>query len=106
MLPPTAILSIYLLPFTSAYSILPLQYLQNFVGPSHAQQQQKPLQEGFGAWIEREERIAVDNLLANIAPGGKNVEGKDVIDGTVIASPSQEGPNYWYQCEIISFPLI
>lgn len=54
-------------------------------------------------WLEAEERIALDNLLANVAPGGSNVEGKGVAPGTVIASPSQDGPDYWYQCT--TFPM-
>ncbi len=100
MLLPT-FLSMSLLPYSSAFSILPLPYLQSFIGPSHAQEQQKPLQESLGAWIEQEKRVALDNLLANVAPGGRNVEGKGVIPGTVVASPSQDSPDYWYQCTLI-----
>lgn len=61
---------------------------------------QKPLRDTLDVWIEREERIALDKLLANVKPGGRNVEGKDkgVVDGTVVASPSTQSPNYWYQC--------
>lgn len=85
--------------YAYAFSIPPLPGLSHFVGASHTQTQQQPLQDTFDAWIEREERIALDKLLANIAPGGSNVEGKGVSDGTVVASPSQDKPDYWYQCE-------
>jgi glucoamylase len=82
----------------AAFSIPPLPHLNHFLGVGRAQQQQQPLQDTLDAWIEREERIALDNLLANVAPGGRNVEGKGVVPGTVIASPSTEEPDYWYQC--------
>jgi glucoamylase len=85
--------------YAYAFSIPPLPHLDSFVGASHTQTQQQPLQDTFDAWIEREERIALDKLLANVAPGGSNVEGKGVADGTVVASPSQDGPDYWFQCE-------
>lgn len=81
-----------------AFSIPRLPSLANFAGAGHAQQQQ-PLQDTFDAWIKQEERIALDKLLANVAPGGSNVKGKGVADGTVIASPSKEGPDYWFQCK-------
>lgn len=51
------------------------------------------------AWIEKEERIAIKGLLANLAPVGRNA--KEAAPGAVIASPSrgQPGqPNYYYQC--------
>ncbi|KNG47095.1 glycoside hydrolase family 15 protein [Stemphylium lycopersici] len=82
--------------YAYAISIPRLPPLNSFVGAGHAQQQQ-PLQDTFDAWIQQEERIALDKLLANVAPGGSNVQGKGVADGTVIASPSQEGPDYWFQ---------
>ncbi|KAK0638219.1 Glucoamylase GLU1 [Lasiodiplodia hormozganensis] len=46
-------------------------------------------------WLEEEEHIAVDRLLANIAPNGRNAQ--HAAPGTVIASPSKEHPNYYYQ---------
>jgi glucoamylase len=82
-----------------AFSIPRLPHLHGFVGASHTQTQQQPLQNTLDAWIKREERIALDKLLANVAPGGSNTQGKGVADGTVIASPSQDGPDYWFQCE-------
>ncbi|KAI9679348.1 MAG: Glucoamylase, intracellular sporulation-specific [Caeruleum heppii] len=51
----------------------------------------RPLEE----WLAAEEVIAYDRLLANIAPGGSNTE--DAVYGTVIASPSKEEPNYFFQ---------
>ncbi|CAN9108536.1 unnamed protein product [Alternaria alternata] len=80
-----------------AFSIPHVPRLGDFVGASHTQALQQPLQDSLDAWIEKEGRIALDKLLANIAPGGSNVQGKGVADGTVIASPSQESPDYWFQ---------
>lgn len=47
-------------------------------------------------WLQDEENISVDRLLANIAPFGRNAQG--AAAGTVLASPSREHPNYYYQC--------
>lgn len=47
------------------------------------------------SWLKDEEDIAVDRLLANIAPFGRNAQG--AAPGTVLASPSREHPNYYYQ---------
>jgi glucoamylase len=47
-------------------------------------------------WIAVEEKIALERLLDNVAPSGRNA--KDAIPGTVIASPSQSYPNYYFQC--------
>ncbi|KAF1934747.1 hypothetical protein EJ02DRAFT_167345 [Clathrospora elynae] len=87
----------HLVHYTHAFSIPSLPRLNSFVSASHTHTQQQPLQDTLGAWIEREERIALDKLLANVAPGGRNVWGKGVADGTVVASPSQDGPDYWFQ---------
>jgi glucoamylase len=61
---------------------------------------QRPLQlnpqSSLDDWLEKEEEIAIDNLLANVAPGGRNVRG--AAPGSVIASPSRKHPNYYYQC--------
>ncbi|KAH8728722.1 glucan-alpha-1,4-glucosidase-like protein [Phaeosphaeriaceae sp. PMI808] len=84
----------------AALSIPPLSRVNHLLSVSHAQQEQQPLRDNqntLGAWIEREERIALDKLLANVAPGGYNVEGERVVAGTVVASPSIEDPDYWYQ---------
>ncbi|KAI4646875.1 hypothetical protein J4E93_005099 [Alternaria ventricosa] len=80
-----------------AFSIPRLPPLSTFVGASRTQTQQQPLQDTFDAWIEQEERVALDKLLANVAPGGSNIQGKGVADGTVIASPSRDEPDYWFQ---------
>lgn len=93
-----AVLLAQLFQNVHAFSIPPLPHLPGFVGASHAQKQQQPLRDTLDTWIEGEQRVALDNLLANIAPGGSNVEGKGVAAGTVIASPSQDAPDYWYQC--------
>ncbi|KAF2672335.1 glucan-alpha-1,4-glucosidase-like protein [Microthyrium microscopicum] len=47
------------------------------------------------AWIERQEKQSLANLLDNVAPGGKNT--KNAAPGTVIASPSQSHPDYYSQ---------
>jgi glucoamylase len=83
----------------AAFSIPPLPHLNHFLGVGHAQKQQQPLQNTLEQWIEQEERIALDKLLANVAPGGRNVEAKGVAPGTVVASPSTQEPDYWYQCK-------
>lgn len=85
-----------------AFSIPPLPRQNHFLGVASAQNQQQPLQDSLDAWIKKEERIAQDKLLTNVAPGGRNVEGKGVAPGTVIASPSTQEPDYWYQCELPS----
>lgn len=82
----------------SALSIPRLPQVNHFLGIDHGQQPQQPLQNTLDAWIAREEAVALDNLLANVAPGGRNVQGKGIKDGTVIASPSQRHPDYWFQC--------
>jgi glucoamylase len=65
--------------------------------------QDEPLpQETLDEWISREEEIALERLLANIAPGGSNV-GPETVNGTVIASPSRSHPDYYYQCT--QYPL-
>jgi glucoamylase len=47
------------------------------------------------AWIAREEKIAFQKLLDNIAPFGDNA--REAAPGTVIASPSRTYPDYYYQ---------
>lgn len=84
----------------SAFSIPPL-HLHNFLGLGQAHTQQQPLQDTLEVWIQREERTALDRLLANVAPGGRNVEGRGVVPGTVVASPSTDEPDYWYQCQCL-----
>jgi len=86
----------YLVLDAAAFSIPPIPHLGHFLGASQAQQQ--PLQDTLDVWIQREEKISLDKLLANVAPGGSNVEGKGVAPGTVVASPSTDEPDYWYQC--------
>lgn len=48
-------------------------------------------------WLDKEKGIAFDRLLANIAPGGRNAES--AAPGSVIASPSREHPDYYFQCK-------
>lgn len=93
---PCIVLLASLTPYTYAISIPPLRHL-SFPGIANAQKQQQPLHDTLDAWIQQEEQIALDKLLANVSPGGQNVEGLGVAPGTVVASPSQDGPDYWYQ---------
>ncbi|KAI9668077.1 MAG: Glucoamylase, intracellular sporulation-specific [Bathelium mastoideum] len=46
-------------------------------------------------WLEDEEKIATSKVLANVAPGGSEVP--DAAPGSVIASPSKQDPDYYYQ---------
>lgn len=96
---PSIVFLAALTPSTYAFSIPTLRHL-DFLGAATAQKQQQPLQDTLDAWIQQEERIALEKLLDNISPGGRNVEGHGVAPGTVVASPSQDGPDYWYQCKL------
>jgi glucoamylase len=89
---------IYVALDAAALSIPALPNLNHFLGVGQAQSQQQPLQDTLDAWIDKEEWTAQEKLLANVAPGGKNVQGKGVVPGTVVASPSKDEPDYWYQC--------
>ncbi|KAF2734940.1 hypothetical protein EJ04DRAFT_512099 [Polyplosphaeria fusca] len=89
------ILPFVFLAYLVLYSIaLSIPTIPNFLSVGRAQQQQV-LKSPLDTWIEQQERIALDKLLANVSPGGRNV--KDAAKGSVIASPSREHPNYFYQ---------
>jgi glucoamylase len=83
----------YFVLYAFAFSIPPAV---TWLGVGHAQHAQEPLQDSLDSWLAEEEKIALDKLLANVAPLGKNVQ--DAAPGSVIASPSREHPNYFYQC--------
>ncbi|CAI6228479.1 unnamed protein product [Periconia digitata] len=85
----------YLAASTCAFSIPPYN---NFAPASRYSFSQKPLQSPFEAWLEKEEHIALDRLLANVKPGGRNVEAKElaVADGTVVSSSSKDNSDHWY----------
>ncbi|KAF2838705.1 glycoside hydrolase family 15 protein [Patellaria atrata CBS 101060] len=94
------ILIAYAVLYALAESVLPiadsqeqrqLLLLQEPTIPSPSSRFQQSLDD----WIQDEEEIALDRLLANIAPNGKNVA--DAAPGSVIASPSREHPDYYYQ---------
>ena len=53
-------------------------------------------QSSFETWLQEEERMALNRLLRNVSPGGSNAP--DAAPGTIIASPSREHPDYYYQC--------
>ncbi|KAF2200084.1 hypothetical protein GQ43DRAFT_418778 [Delitschia confertaspora ATCC 74209] len=81
----------FTIPSFSSFS-----YISRYLSFNPTQLQQKPLQlETLTAWLEREENVALDKLLANIGPRGRN--GRDAAPGSIIASPSREHPNYFYQ---------
>ncbi|KAI9753924.1 MAG: hypothetical protein M4579_004945 [Chaenotheca gracillima] len=46
-------------------------------------------------WLRNEKQVALNGTLANVAPGGRDMD--DAVPGTVIASPSKENPDYYYQ---------
>lgn len=48
----------------------------------------------LGSWIETEESIAYDQIYQNLGGGAR---AKDAALGAVIASPSTEEPDYYYQ---------
>lgn len=79
----------------SAFHIPPLSHLSAFLRTGAAQISQVPLQDDLESWISWEESVAVRNLLANIAPNGDDLEG--AVKGSVLASPSRDHPNYFYQ---------
>ncbi|KAH7130446.1 glucoamylase I precursor [Dendryphion nanum] len=83
----------------SAFSIPSLPHISAsaFLGTGSSQHThaQAPLQDGLEAWLAWEEKVALHNLLDNIAPNGQGLEG--AIKGSVLASPSREHPNYFYQ---------
>jgi hypothetical protein len=61
------------------------------------EQHQKPGPiDDLGDWIKWEENVALEKLLYNAAPGGKHV--RNLLPGTIVASPSRESPDYYYQC--------
>lgn len=85
----------YFLLYAFAFAIPPVPHLFSV---AQGRQQQRPLkQNALDEWIEKEEDIALDKLLANVAPGGRNV--LDAAPGSVIASPSKSHPNYYFQCK-------
>ncbi|KAF2019998.1 glycoside hydrolase family 15 protein [Aaosphaeria arxii CBS 175.79] len=72
-----------------------LPSIPGFLKGTGVKRAQQPLQDGLNEWIQWEEAKALEKLLDNIAPGGRGLEG--VVNGSVIASPSREHPDYFYQ---------
>ena len=100
------VLLAYAVLYAFALSIPPLhvQSISNYISGAHAQQLQKPLQNTFGNWVEKEKELSLERLLANVAPGGINLEG--VAEGSVVASPSRKKPDYFYQCTTSPMPIL
>ena len=63
---------------------------------AHDTQLQKSAGDDLDDWMAREEGVALERLLDNAAPGGRHVLG--LPPGTIVASPSRESPDYYYQC--------
>ncbi|KAK9476713.1 Six-hairpin glycosidase-like protein [Lipomyces japonicus] len=51
----------------------------------------------FESWIQSYPDFSLDNILANIGPNGRNVANQGVGAGVVVASPSRDLPDYFYQ---------
>jgi glucoamylase len=86
----------YLALYAFAYSIPSQSVLRQSL---HLEKTDLGPQSSLDAWIEQQEKVSLDNLLRNVAPGGLNA--KDAAPGTVIASPSTQHPNYYYQCTFL-----
>jgi len=64
--------------------------------PEEQQQPPAPLvPDGLDDWIAEQRKTSMRFLLDNIAPNGSNAKG--AVPGSVIASPSKDAPNYYYQ---------
>lgn len=88
----------YFLLYTLAFSI-PIHFSGSQASLRQGLHLEKPElgpQSSFETWLQEEKRIALDRLLRNISPGGSNA--LDAAPGTIIASPSREYPDYYYQC--------
>jgi glucoamylase len=92
----------YLALYAFAFSIPSnLRHTQSVLRESlHLEKTGLGPQSSLSTWLEQEEKIALDKLLRNVAPGGDNAP--DAAPGTVIASPSKQHPNYYYQCKCLS----
>jgi glucoamylase len=88
----------YLTLYAFAFSIPSnLRHTQSVLRESlHLEKTNLGPQSSLNSWLEQEEKIALDKLLRNVSPGGINAQ--DAAPGTVIASPSKNHPNYYYQC--------
>ncbi|KAI9880629.1 MAG: Glucoamylase, intracellular sporulation-specific [Pleopsidium flavum] len=92
----------YILLYAFADTLSPVPYPDNILGqvplPGELRSNEfdnHTLDSPLDAWLDTEYDIAIDRLLANIAPGGRNTW--NIIPGTVIASPSRSHPDYYYQ---------
>ena len=61
----------------------------------HLRSAESIVPEGLDEWIQDQRKTSFRYLLENIGPNGTNA--KDTPPGTVLASPSREAPNYYYQ---------
>lgn len=51
----------------------------------------------FDVWLNQQTGIAFDHILDNIGGISTNLDENEVSEGVVIASPSKQNPNYFYQ---------
>jgi glucoamylase len=96
MLPVIAIVCVsYFLLYAFASSILFNTHQIPLLDSLHQERTSLGVQLSLEAWINQQENISLEKLLDNISPGGRHA--KDTIPGTVLASPSREHPDYFYQ---------
>jgi glucoamylase len=88
----------YLVLYVLARSVSLREHGQVPLGNSlHEETTRLGPQLSLDAWIDWEEKIALQKLLDNVSPGGANTQG--AAPGTVIASPSKSYPDYYFQCK-------
>ena len=76
--------------------VYPELWSKNGSSRKHVSIQHGPrFDKAFEAWVSKEEGIALKGLLENISPEGRLADGS--TPGTVVASPSKEHPDYFYQ---------
>lgn len=92
------VLVAYFTLYAFAYSIPSILRPSQSVFREQQHLEKASSQLSFTSWLQSQEIIALDNLLKNVAPGGSNAP--DAAPGSVIASPSKQHPNYYYQCTI------
>ncbi|KAI9821725.1 MAG: Glucoamylase, intracellular sporulation-specific [Pycnora praestabilis] len=92
----------YLFLYAIAFTDPPQSFEQSASAQYPLNKKTLPLSSNFlasglplNAWLDNEKDIALLKLLANIAPSGRNTQG--AIPGTVIASPSKQHPDYYFQ---------
>ncbi|KAF2754367.1 hypothetical protein EJ05DRAFT_443389 [Pseudovirgaria hyperparasitica] len=91
----TAIVIAYVVLYAFAFQLNPPWNLLEKYGKTAQQAISISTDVPLDHWLEEQEHIAIDKLLANVAPKGH--EAQNAAWGTVIASPSRDHPNYFFQ---------